>query len=63
MISLVSFVLQIIVGRVSHAFFHTHYNNGIWIIHIYFAWLAIDRIILMKWGKTARFYINVNKIP
>ena len=60
LIALISFVLQIIVGGVSHAFFHPHYYNGMWIIYVYFAWLAVDRIIFMKWGKLTVFVYGIS---
>jgi hypothetical protein len=51
LIALISIILQIIVCGVSHSYHHPHYYNGIWIVHVIFAWLAVEQIVRKKWGK------------
>ena len=51
LIALVSLMLQILVCGVSRSYYHPHYHNGIWITHVILAWIAIEQVIRMKWGK------------
>jgi hypothetical protein len=49
-IIIVSFVLQIFECGISHSYFYPHYHNGLWIIDVLAAWIAVDRLIKIKWG-------------
>jgi hypothetical protein len=51
LIALVSLALQSVVCGVTRSYYFPHYHNGIFIIHIIFAWLALDWVLLKKLRK------------
>ena len=45
-----SFVFQILECGISHSYFYPHYHNGLWIINILAAWIAVDRLVKKRRG-------------
>ena len=52
LIGSVALVLQMVVCVVSHAQSEAHYHNGLWIMSVLFAWLAVDKAVRNWWGIT-----------